>query len=652
MPGSFLRIPLLVAAALPLLTPGAAPAEFLNLTRWGGAVELGTEIASQRTDTPTGGGHLNRYRFDEVLELEVDGYLLTRTLADFHIRGRIGLRQELFNGTPGSGSIFTTLPGYDATLSIFSTKPTSLFFFANRFDNDLIQSFGTDTESRSEAMGAILRLGNRWFPSTLTAQQLASDSSSRGATVVSRRRETRRLVEYDGQHLTEATNISLKLRAVDIDDKSIPAVGDYRTYLGTFLASHRWGPYFERFWRAGGTHFRREGSFQFGSTSANTAFYWDPTETLQTRLEYDFNDFDSNGQRTRNHAATAAFNHRLYESLRSNLNLLFNRQDQNSGNRTTAGPTFLVNYRKQLPWQSQLLVDVGANYRIEDRDVTSTEVSVIGEALLIENLTGNFLENLRIDTSTIEVFESPGGVLLIEEIDYTIDVVGERTSINPIPTGVINLGDVVSVNYAYEGNPSGRISRTGFRFGAGWDAGWISLGYKHDQSDERLLSGADQSLQHSRRDTIRLDLHGDWGRALNGSLAFLLGREKTRSVDFDEVAFQQNLAWEPRRRLHLTAHLRESYRNFRSPSRNELTVTGGLSAFWQIRHGWTMRAFGDIRYVDNSATPKQTDVGLGGRATLRVGKIDVIPTLVWWRRERGQSLTNDVRAILRLRRDF
>ena len=83
-----------------------------------------------------------------------------------------------------------------------------------------------------------------------------------------------------------------------------------------------------------------------------------------------------------------------------------------------------------------------------------------------------------------------------------------------------------------------------------------------------------------------------------------------------------------------------------------MASSGGVSAFWQIRHNWTMRAFGDIRYVDNSATPKQTDVGMGGRATLHLGKIDVTPTLVWWRRERGQSLTNDVRAILRLRRDF
>ena len=647
-----MRISFLLAALAALVAIHDASSATIRITRFGGAVEAGVELAHQQSSTPVSDKRkLDRYRFDEALELGFDGYVLTSEFLNFHLGARIGFRQELFDGSNGNGQIFTTLPSYDATLNVFPSKPLALLLFANRYQDDMIQSFGTDSESLSESFGGTFRLRNRWFPSTLTAQQLTSVATSKGGIFVSRRAEQRRLLEYNGEHISAATNVNLKLRAEDVDDESIPPVGDYQTYLGNFRLGHRWGPYFEKFWRVSASHFWRQGSFQFANTSVATAFFWDPTDLLKTQYSYHFKDFDSNGQQNQTHSAQMVFRHQLYDSLSSNMNILFDHREQGIGTLDSGGVTGLLNYRRNLPWGSVLLIEAGGQYQIENRDFISRGAVVSGENLPIAKEIGNFLSNPRVDTSAIQVFETLGGAVLIEGIDYTVDVVSDRTSIDRVSTGSIEIGDVVFVNYTYEADPSGLISRSGTRFGVGWDFGWGSIGYVHDQTRSTLHEGDPQPLQRSRRDSIRLDLNGTWG-TLNGSLGALLGREKTRTVDFDELAFQQELTWKPLRRFHLNLNLRESYQDFRVPDREQLTITAGLTAQWQIRPRWGLRGFGDFRYVENSAAPTQQDAGLGLRVDLNLGKIEIMPTVIWWRRQRGGSVTNDLRGVLRLRRRF
>ena len=81
-------------------------------------------------------------------------------------------------------------------------------------------------------------------------------------------------------------------------------------------------------------------------------------------------------------------------------------------------------------------------------------------------------------------------------------------------------------------------------------------------------------------------------------------------------------------------------------------ITAGVSAFWQISTKSNVRAFGNLRDMHHSDSLNQRDLSLGARGNLRFGKIEVTPSLVWTRRERGQSLSNDLRGVLRLRRNF
>jgi hypothetical protein len=304
-----------------------------------------------------------------------------------------------------------------------------------------------------------------------------------------------------------------------------------------------------------------------------------------------------------------------------------------------------------MPWNSRLLIDFGARYRFEDRDFDEQQTINTSENLAITGFIGNLLSNQNALSNSIEVFESPGGALLILNQDYTIQEIGDRTSLDIPITSSINIGDVVFVNYVYLSDPKAKISRSGFRIGTAWDAGWIALRYEHDEDDEKLIKGEDQPLQRLRRDSVRLDLRGDWGALEAGANAQFLSND-TSSTKYDEISFGQRLRWQPRRGVQLSIFGRESQQHFRRPTRDMRIITAGVSVFWQISAKSNVRAFGNFRDMHNSDSLDQRDVSLGARANLQFGKIEVIPSLIWTRRERGESLSNDVRGVLRLRRSF
>jgi hypothetical protein len=632
--------------------PGDALSQAVTLTGIDGAFELGSEISHQETKSPSGPTRVfDRYRFDEAIRLGLEGYVLTPQLLDFHLGGSFGLRQELLEGSSDSGRSNSTLLGYDANFTLFPMKPVSLFLFGNRFEDELVQNFGTDTETLNETLGTAIRLSNRWFPSTISAEQLRSKSESTDGFFRSKRDETRRLLRYDGNHVSETIQARLSARAEDVDDSSVPPVGDYRIYESDAEFSYRWGPYFEKYWRVSGGYFERRGEFSFRDSDASSAFYWDPTETLATRFEYDFDRFESPGEKTSINTVIVSMNHQLYESVWTNLNFLYDRTDRAAGVRSAYGSNASVNYEKQLPWNSRLLFDFGARYRFEDRDFDEDQTISTGEDLSITSVTGNFLSNRNVVSTSIEVFENRGGALLIPGFDYVVDEIGDRTSIDPLLGGSIGIGDIVFVDYVYTSDPSGQIARTGLRFRVGWDADWIALSYEHGEADETLIKGEDQPLQNSRADTVRLDLSGEWG-ALTASADALYRSEDTGNTEYDEVAFGQELAWNPRSSLRFSTIVRHTQRNFRRPERDIRIITASVSAYWRFLRNSTLRVFGNFRDLRNSDFLDQRDVGLGARARLRFGRIEVYPSLIWSRRQRGESVSNDVRGLLRLRRSF
>jgi len=196
-----------------VFSAGDVSAQIVRLTHLGGALEVGTEVSHQETESASGPTRtFDRYRFNEAVQLDMDGYVLTAQLLNFHLGGSFGLRQELLRGSETSGNTKTMLFGYDTRLSFFPTKPASFLFFANRFEDEMIQSFGTDIESLNESIGGTLRFSNSVFPVSATIQQRKTKSESDDGFFVTKRDETRRIIDFGGNHRSEALQAKLKAR--------------------------------------------------------------------------------------------------------------------------------------------------------------------------------------------------------------------------------------------------------------------------------------------------------------------------------------------------------------------------------------------------------------------------------------------------------
>jgi hypothetical protein len=648
------------------IVSGTAHAQVFQVTRLGGLVEVGADIRRQDFQRPDGSDRmLDRNRFFQRIGLETDGYVITPEVATFSLATSVGLRQETGRASDfDPDSDLAKLLRYAGRLSLFPKSFVSLLVFANRYDDDAPQSFGADSETSGDTVGATLRLATRILPLSLTWQQLRAETKAIGGGVQSVRDETRRLWELNGQRFTETWQASLLFRDEDVEDDSEPPVGDSRNREANAMFGYRFGPYLEKSWRTRGRWFERKGDFEFESYSISNHLGWEITEELETRLEHEFDRFDSDGSVTDTHNMRGTLAHDLYESLQTRLRAFGNHSDREVGDLVSYGGSLGFGYRKELPWDSRLRIDLDGYYRVDDSDFENPDdlIAVFLEPHNVEGFNEDILlQNLRIEESTIEVFRSDNGTDCrgdIDELflgdDYSIssfDSLQTALQILPGGQGGTVVGDVICVNYEFAAGPSAKIGTPRVHVGVGWDAGWILLRYDHDQSKDHRLSGEPVLLQDTRRHSANLELRGSFG-TLTGLFGARYVRDRTVTVDYDEIMFRQSLTWRPLSTLRMMVQFSEGTRDFANPDRETSLFSANGSILWSPRSDRRLRLFARYRDFDDSKSPNQRDMEFGVRGTIRVAKIELLPLLRWTRSERGGNDARELVGVLRIRRRF
>jgi len=634
--------------------PFGAPAEGLRWTRIDGHLELGSEYRRQRSDSPS--AEERRYdeiRVEESVGLDVEGFAMKPGLLSFGADGTVGFRQSRRDSTDASfGDDDGRLLEFDADLRLLSDQKLSFLVYGRRSDDDWNRGIGTDTESSSETVGAIARFSWPVFPSSLTWQRQASRAESFGISFSTRRQETRELLEYSGQRIRESGQFRLRLRQEDVDDESFPPIGDYRIREGTASVGRRWGTRRARSWQTSGRYFERKGRFDYESASADTTLGWRLGETLDLGARHQFGRFSSDGAATTTNNGTVTLEHRLYESLKTQLRGFGSDVDQVNGNRTGYGGDVGLRYRKSLPWASELRLDTRVRWERDNNDLDSRESPVTGESLTIAATGTNLLAEPFVDPLSIRVTEGANGPLLFEGIDYTVQVIGTRTSIEALPGGALAAGSVVVVDYVRAVDPSAEIDTTGFRFGAAWERGWFRIRYEHDQREERQRSGAPaRLLQDSHRDRVQVELRRD-GRELRSRIAAAVATDRSVSVAYDEWSITHSTTWSPAKGIDLNLHLRGGERAFSRPERDTSHFNANASFAFRPRRDQRIRLYAEYRRFDDSISPNQRDFEVGVRGRFRYALIELTPLLSWTQSERGQSTVDDLHVLLRVRRNF
>jgi hypothetical protein len=644
----------LVGLAWLQLSADRAVAQVLRETHLGGSATLRGETRRQTTTAPGQPARkAEEHVLQEELELRARGSVLSSRLITYALGGSFGLRQGWRDASFGGlGDDDGILYGYDATLNLLPASLVSLSLAGSRFQDRLEQSFGTDTESSGSLLGATLRVSPSALPMQLAWRRTDSEIDALGGFAPSRRSERREVIEYTAERFTSTDQVALRFRDEDVEDASLPAVGDYHVREASALLGRRFGDYLEKNLRARARWFDRSGSSDFESIAASAAFDWAVTDRFGALAQYDFNRFDADGFRTAEHTGALSLRHELYQSLRSSWSAFASDSRRDDGSRLVAGSSLSLAYRKALPRSSRLLADLRGGYRYQDNDFASATVPVRGELIVVNAFTGNALANPRVDVATIRVFQGPSGPQLSEGVDYEIDAIGDRVSINVFPGGFVSIGDTLAVDYDFAINPSAATGTVEYSVGLGCANDWLSLRYEHDRRDESLLArGPVEMLEDSTRDAVRAEL--TWSRPrfdLGGSIE--LARERTESFDLDELTLAQSLRVRVTPTLDLFAYARESWRDFRRPARNTDAISGGGGVSWRVGADGLLRLHAELRSYQDSRARDQEDVEVGATGRLRYGRFEILPSVRWTQRRRGPLDTDDLRGVLALRRHF
>lgn len=634
-------------AAVGIALPLHAQQEAASVT-WSARAEVAGEIERLRSESAGGPSRsFEERRIREKMRLGATGWLLRPEVLLFRLNGDFGLRNEALDLTGSSfernrGRIFD----YDGSFEFFPESTLSLTLSGTRFEDRDIQGFGADTEVRRDARVALLRLRARVLPSVLGWRRVSSVSETLGL-IPNRRDEVREILSFDGNRRSPTTRLRLQYRDEDVSDRSFPPIGDYRLREVRGSLGRTWGAYLEHSARIAGGAFQRSGRFERETVSADGSYRWEVTEDLLTGLRYGFDRFETDAGDTELQRADWRLRHQLYQSLTSAVRLSGERTIQSNGKVSQYGGGLSFSYRKRFPWASRLLADLRVQRDIEDSDLDSALVPVVGEQVLIDGGTSNLLENPR---AADVVVTTLAGDPLIEGIDYELVPVGLFTSIEPLPGGVLTPPQTVRVDYAFLTAPEARVLDARLGFGVGWDLGWLVARYRHSETNERLLSGgaeAAQFLLDRRFDRYSLLLRRQ-GTAVRAAAEFSFERERGTTLDRDEWTLTQRLAWSVTPALGFHVSLQEGRAELRDSSRTISLLSGTASVSWRLSRSHRARVFARFRDRNDSLDADQLDVLVGGRVELRFGRLSVLPVLGWELTDRELSRATQVRGALRL----
>jgi hypothetical protein len=176
---------------------------------------------------------------------------------------------------------------------------------------------------------------------------------------------------------------------------------------------------------------------------------------------------DKNDQTvTENYDGSVALRHQLFSSLTTGLRVQAIHYDSerpgSDFESTQYIGTWSESYSKQLSDSAHLTL--GGSFGLSRQDQKShSSIQISGEAHMfsanIPFVNSFFLNQPRVDTSTIEVFQEGRAIRYTRDLDYSVNVVGDRTYlqlIQPNPSGLTSTTPLV-VDYQAAPQGSGTV---------------------------------------------------------------------------------------------------------------------------------------------------------------------------------------------------
>lgn len=513
------------------------------------AIDLSYRMESEERSGPFIDIQNDTQTVNERFDIETGGWVYHPALMAYTLRLSPEWQQALDDPDYGnSRSSDAFLLGYALDMNFLQSKPYSLDLFARKQRSTFATSLATTSEMESDTYGATLRLKYSLLPTTLALVHTDSDQTGFFTS-----RETRDEARLNMRHerssndttfnanwqIRERTTLGLTTPGTTTNTENLfgslqniyRITADKRVLLYSTLSFRQT--------ESDVTSSAVLSDFSSSGVLLSETLNWRHSRTFNTHYNLAHSEDETNTTSVDRTSASAGLTHTLYENLTTAASASASTSSEGEDN---YGGNLNLGYQRRIPG-GLINASLGQDYRVTKRSVGEVFVQVVNESHQLATGEVTLLDNRNVDLSSILVSNADGSIIYVEDVDYTLELIGSSVRIIPTAFGAIAEGDTVLVNYSYLSNPAYDSSTYGQSYGIGfylWSAWRVNYRYAHSQQD--FISGTPPDvLAEYTRHTLDTDLSLKWS-----TTRFLYeDTDSTIGVSFSRWRFDENLVFRP-----------------------------------------------------------------------------------------------------------
>ena len=407
------------------------------------------------------------------LSLSTGGTIISRNLASWTVGGTLSLQEEWTTGGGPSQSQTGVFETYDLEFNALNTTAYPMSAFAQRSESLLNRPFAPLLRDTTTGYGATFHYNDRPLPSTLSISHTTTTESSLDGTGLFTINQDE--LDYGTSFQpTERQNISLNYHYATISQDN-PGTLNNDSQLQGVSASHNWSIDSAARYTLTQTldYSNQTGNYPFTQLRVGEQFRMRHTPTLESALNYAYEEHDYATTATTRQSASYNVIHRLFESLTTTARVggsvtqnTFSNTDQSGGTATSTDlfSDIAFSYQKKA-YMGRLGANLSLGYDQTDNSSVGAPQQVLGDTQTFADPLPIILTRPGIDPSTIAVFNASGSRRLVRGVDYTVQTVGNTVQIQRLVGAAINPGDSILLNYIVDPLPG--YASTSTSIGAG-----------------------------------------------------------------------------------------------------------------------------------------------------------------------------------------
>lgn len=389
----------------------------------------------------------NSLYFIGGLKLDLNSYLWQPDLASFRISGEYNpeTRDEKYLLIPDRSEV-RTLKKLDLQASIFSGKPVSLIAWANLNQNYYNRELLTNIRSNNRRWGGTLSLNNNIVPLSITYRNTYWDQ----------------LETQTGRNfIMEQDNMQAVIKKSFTQNDNNEILYSHENYNYTYSDLHNNSNVIDRFrldnniyfsslrrhsFNSSILYYKQEGYLEFNKLEANERLVLNLPHNIRISSNYNFNRLDNADYLLTRHRAVGNLNHRLYESLNTDLNIEYSTVSHDLYDEKNLKVGGRILYTKKILSHR---LNLGYHYYRHYMDMESepTDIIINNEEHTLSDSEITYLDKPYVNQSSVSVKDFTGTFIYQLGIDYLLEEINNFTEIRRIPGGLIADNQSVLVDY-------------------------------------------------------------------------------------------------------------------------------------------------------------------------------------------------------------